>query len=260
MFSIGEFARLGQVSVKMLRHYDSLGLLRPARVDPDTGYRFYTAAQLPAVGRIVALRDLGFGLAEIAALADGDVRPSTAYLERERQLRESIETSQSQLRRLTASRTALVDAKLEPVLVKSAPRQLVATSPDRDFAALEQQVAEHGARADGPPMTLIGERVLAAVPVLAVRASLPGALLLPEITELACCRYQGRYDGLAGAWQALLDWVRDVGAEPGGDLREVYLSFSAEPDLKLRGDYLTSSPGDFVTELQVPMTPSGQKP
>jgi hypothetical protein len=39
MFSIGEFSRLGGVSVRTLRHYDEIGLLRPATVDPDTGYR-----------------------------------------------------------------------------------------------------------------------------------------------------------------------------------------------------------------------------
>ena len=46
MFSIGEFARHGRVSVRMLRHYDAIGLLRPACVDPATGYRFYQAGQL----------------------------------------------------------------------------------------------------------------------------------------------------------------------------------------------------------------------
>jgi hypothetical protein len=46
MFSIGEFARLGGVSVRTLRHYDEIGLLRPATVDPDTGYRGYAAGQL----------------------------------------------------------------------------------------------------------------------------------------------------------------------------------------------------------------------
>ena len=51
MFSIGEFARLGTVSVRTLRHYDEIGLLPPAKVDPDTGYRGYSAAQLRALNR-----------------------------------------------------------------------------------------------------------------------------------------------------------------------------------------------------------------
>ncbi|CAM5723362.1 MerR family transcriptional regulator OS=Streptomyces alboniger OX=132473 GN=CP975_16230 PE=4 SV=1 [Streptomyces alboniger] len=48
MFTIGDFARHGRVSVRMLRHYDATGLLRPAHVDPATGYRYYSAAQSPA--------------------------------------------------------------------------------------------------------------------------------------------------------------------------------------------------------------------
>ena len=53
MFSIGEFARHGRVSVRMLRHYDAIGLLRPASVDPGTGYRFYQAGQLAELNRSV---------------------------------------------------------------------------------------------------------------------------------------------------------------------------------------------------------------
>ena len=68
MFSIGEFAKHGRVSVRMLRHYDAIGLLPPARVDPFTGYRSYQADQLSRLNRIVALRDLGFGLDQIAEL------------------------------------------------------------------------------------------------------------------------------------------------------------------------------------------------
>ncbi len=67
---IGDFGRLGQVSVRMLRNYDELWLLVPAHVDPWTNYRSYTAAQLARLNRIVALRGLGFGLDAIGHLLD----------------------------------------------------------------------------------------------------------------------------------------------------------------------------------------------
>lgn len=78
MLSIGEFARLVGVSVRMLRHYDQLGLLEPARVDEFTGYRSYSAAQLDRANRLVALKDLGFSLDEVGQIladhaADADV-------------------------------------------------------------------------------------------------------------------------------------------------------------------------------------------
>jgi len=68
MFSIGEFARHGRVSVRMLRHYDAIGLLRPASVDAATGYRFYRASQLAELNRIIALKDLGFTLQQVQAI------------------------------------------------------------------------------------------------------------------------------------------------------------------------------------------------
>ena len=68
MFTIGEFARAGRVSVRMLRHYDAIGLLRPAHVDLITGYRRYTADQLTRLNRVVALKDLGFTLEQVGTM------------------------------------------------------------------------------------------------------------------------------------------------------------------------------------------------
>ena len=72
MFKIGDFSRLAQVSVRMLRHYDKLGLLEPSFTDRFTGYRYYTIDQLPRLNRIVALNDLGLTLAQIADLLGKD--------------------------------------------------------------------------------------------------------------------------------------------------------------------------------------------
>ncbi|HZC14210.1 MAG TPA: helix-turn-helix domain-containing protein, partial [Thermoleophilaceae bacterium] len=73
MLSIGHFARHGRVSVRMLRHYDAIGLLRPAHVDEVTGYRSYDAEQLSRLNRIVALKDLGFTLQQVQSILDDRV-------------------------------------------------------------------------------------------------------------------------------------------------------------------------------------------
>ena len=73
MFSIGEFARHGRISVRMLRHYDAIGVLVPATVDPVSGYRFYQAGQLSRLNRIIALRDLGFSLRQVQPILDDQV-------------------------------------------------------------------------------------------------------------------------------------------------------------------------------------------
>ena len=85
MFRIGEFSKLTQVSIRMLRYYDEQGLLKPSKTDPITGYRSYTSEQIPVLQRIIFLRDLDFQVSEIAlALAHWQDRPITDLLEHKR--------------------------------------------------------------------------------------------------------------------------------------------------------------------------------
>lgn len=73
MFRIGEFSRIARVSGRLLRYYDSIGLLSPQHVDPATSYRSYTAGQLERLNRILALKDLGLSLEQVAQMIDGKV-------------------------------------------------------------------------------------------------------------------------------------------------------------------------------------------
>ncbi|NDJ79156.1 MAG: MerR family transcriptional regulator, partial [Chloroflexi bacterium] len=71
MFKVGEFAHLAQVSKRMLRYYDEIGLLKPSHIDPLSGYRFYSAGQMSQLNRILALKELGLSLDQIRrALGD----------------------------------------------------------------------------------------------------------------------------------------------------------------------------------------------
>src|SRR5262245_29929849 len=108
MFGIGAFARLGQVSVRMLRHYDELGLLRPARVNASNGYREYSAAQLPRLHRLVMLKDLGFSLDEIASLLDDDLAADA--------LREHLRVRRRELERRRAEDRARVE-RIDALLI-----------------------------------------------------------------------------------------------------------------------------------------------
>lgn len=69
MLTIGQMARAHGLTTKTLRHYDQIGLFRPQLTGRDNGYRYYAPAQLPVLGRIVWLRQLGLGLEEIGQLA-----------------------------------------------------------------------------------------------------------------------------------------------------------------------------------------------
>src|SRR5690349_6926592 len=72
MLSIGRFADVTGLTVKALRDYDEIGLLAPARVDPDNGYRYYDAAQVEDAVTIRHLRALELPLDEIRGLLDAD--------------------------------------------------------------------------------------------------------------------------------------------------------------------------------------------
>lgn len=70
MLKIGEFSKLSRVSIRMLRHYDDIGLLKPAEIDDFTGDRYYREEQLFDIGRITSLKDMGFALADIIKILD----------------------------------------------------------------------------------------------------------------------------------------------------------------------------------------------
>src|SRR5262249_28255843 len=110
MFSIGDFAGLGRVSVRMLRHYDAIGLLRPAHVDPHSGYRYYTAAQLRLLNRGIALKDLGFSLEQVQTL----IQEKVDVGELRGMLRLRRAELAAQVERDTA-RLTLVDARLRMI-------------------------------------------------------------------------------------------------------------------------------------------------
>ncbi|WP_312373120.1 MerR family transcriptional regulator, partial [Lachnoclostridium sp.] len=65
MLRIGDFSKLSRISIRMLRHYDEIGLLVPENIDVLTNYRYYSECQLPIADRITALKDMGFSLASI---------------------------------------------------------------------------------------------------------------------------------------------------------------------------------------------------
>jgi len=262
MLRIGEFARLTRVSIRMLRHYDQVGLLRPARVDPATGYRYYRAAQLGRLNRILHLRDLGFGLAEIARTLDGD---DATYRRREEELLAQLEATARQLTAVRARRTLRDDPD---VVIRRVPAVRVATlvaTPGIDveplFDALEVHVAEHGARADRPPMTLLdADSMTVAVPVTRSlpESALPGGhrvgLRNLPATTMACTVHNGPYAELAGHLERMRGWLAATGREPAGPLREVYLRFGADPGLRLPPTHVVDAtdPG-YVTELQLPV-------
>lgn len=133
MFKIGDFSRLTQVTVKALRHYDRLGLLKPDHIDSESGYRYYTSAQAPRLNRILALKDLGFSLEQIGQLIDADLSPAQLrgmLLQKQRDARGVIATEQTRLERIEERLRQIEQgpqATHYDVTVKRVPAQRVAS-------------------------------------------------------------------------------------------------------------------------------------
>ena len=98
MLKIGDFSKLSRISIRMLRHYDEIGILRPESVDDFTGYRYYSESQLPLAGRIQMLKSLGFGLSVIKEIlgkyADAQEMEQFLLVKRKELEEEAVETQQ----------------------------------------------------------------------------------------------------------------------------------------------------------------------
>src|SRR3954462_7285807 len=279
MFTIGDFAGLGRVSVRMLRHYDAIGLLPPAHVDPHTGYRYYTASQLKLLNRVIALKDLGFSLHQVQSLIDDKV--DAGELRGMLRLRRAELAAQVQR---DAVRLALVDARLRlieseghmdtgDVIVKSlsplrgAEVSATATSYDDPtsitenlsplYPRLMELMEKSSVPMCGAPIAYYlpaptgpGDETItvhAAFPIgdVAVGAD-PGfdVVVLPSIEQVATALHEGSMSEAFRTGQKIANWIDDNGyrtVEP-GFAREVYLD---------------CPPGEFdkwVTEMQVPVS------
>ncbi len=283
MFKISEFSKFSRVSVKMLRHYDEIGLLKPAIVDAETNYRYYTADQLPRLNRIIALKDLGFTLEQIARLLDaalpaeeirGMLKLKRAEIEQQLALeqRKLLEV-EARLRHIEAeSRPSNYDVVLRQVEAQTYAtlRKSIGVTDDfamqQMFEEVETYVGYFKARAVSPPLALyydaeFHEQQMDVEVAIPLTSTIPNgsAIIVREIAgaaQMACVVHAGSYAKLDAAMNALIHWIDANGYRVAGELREVYLRFGADKKFNLPTAYLAEEAALFVTELQIPVQKS----
>ncbi|QTE03005.1 MerR family transcriptional regulator [Streptomyces cyanogenus] len=271
MFTIGDFARHGRVSVRMLRHYDATGLLRPAHVDPASGYRYYTAAQLARLNRIIALKDLGFTLRQVRDIVEEKVGVE--------ELRGMLRLRRAELETAMAAaeaRLVQVEARLraieseghmptDDVVIKTVPTirvaELTATADSfvpEDigpvigplYDELFRRLSVAGITPTGPGVASYedspegGGRITvhAAVQVSApLQDGAVRVLDMPSLEQAATIVHRGSMDGVLPTAQTLARWIDAHGYRSTGYPREINLEC---PDNR----------EDWVTELQTPVT------
>ncbi|MFF1694595.1 MerR family transcriptional regulator [Streptomyces sp. NPDC058257] len=272
MFIIGDFARHGRVSVRMLRHYDATGLLRPAHVDPASGYRYYSAVQLARLNRIIALKDLGFTLQQVRDIVDEKVAAE--------ELRGMLRLRQAELETamaLARARLVQVEARLQAieseghmptndVVIKSVPTvrvaELTATAAGFEpedispvigplYEELFRCLDSAGITPTGPGVAYYEDedapegggriRVHAAVQVSApLQDGAFRVLDLPPLAQAATIVHRGSMDTVLPTAQALAHWTDANGYRANGYPREVSLE-------------CPENRADWVTELQAPV-------
>ncbi|MFB9834324.1 MerR family transcriptional regulator [Actinoallomurus acaciae] len=272
MFSIGEFARHGRVSVRMLRHYDAIGLLRPARVDPASGYRFYEAAQLGTLNRVIALKDLGFTLEQVRRILGEPVDASELYgmlRLRRAELEARMEADAARLARVEA-RLRMIESEghmpAADVQIKPLPpvrvAELTATAASYEpgdigpviqplYPELDRRLTRAGVTVTGPGIAYYEDSPDGAI---IVHACLPVAVPpgeahdfavvdLPGIASAATIVHRGSMDEIVTTGQILARWIDAHGHRAVAYARELYL------------DCPSGSPERWVTELQTPIEP-----
>lgn len=276
MFSIGEFSKLGRVTIETLRHYDALGLLRPAKVDPFTGYRYYSAKQLMSLNRILALKEVGFSLEEIARILQDKLTSDQLRGMLKAQLvraESDIQSAQSRRQRVIARLNYLNledDMPAYEVTLKSvekhtiaAIREIVPTieqMPERCsemFDTIARWMSAHELPF-GPSLTIYHNETYTredidtecafiipnasaaktAKPAERIEVTQMEAIPLVAFTIVTDGFYK-KVDGLKPAYDAIAQWIEENSYRLVGNTRELF--------------YGSVASGDLTAEIQFPI-------
>ena len=266
MLRIGEFSKLSRVSIRMLRHYDDIGLLKPAEIDDFTGYRYYREEQLFTIGRITALKDMGFALADIIKMLDSydDKEKMDVFLsERQKELTKLSKETEYKLMLLDTARDRLRKEQNMSYDVT------VKTIPER-YAATVQMVVPHYEDENILWGTMMGEcqNLVPANPCLAAAEFLDDEYkeenveiiawmtvkgsyndtehvkfkTLPAV-KVASCIVKGSYDQMGEVNATVASWIKANGYKMNGHMFNIYHVSPAQ----------TQNPDEYVTEVCFPV-------
>lgn len=269
MLRIGDFSKLSRISIRMLRHYDEIGLLVPESIDEFTGYRYYSEAQLPLANRINALKDMGFSLSVVSEILKiyNDSQVLKEYLMlKQAELKELAEKTCRQLRILetTINRIGKENNVMEySVVLKEMPQRYVASlrktipSYDKEGMLWEQmmkELASQNVQYANPCNSIAvfhDKEHKEHDPDVEIQISVQGSYkntenvvfkTVPSVL-VASATFKGSYDQLTAVNQAVANWIRDNSYDFDGAMFTIYHVSPAQ----------TQNPYDLVTEVCFPV-------
>jgi DNA-binding transcriptional MerR regulator len=263
--SIGRFSRLTRLSIKALRLYDEIGLLPPASVDEDTGYRYYSYGQVQRAMIIRLLRDLDMPLPEIGEIVGTD--DSETARDRLRAHRSRVEQRLADTRSALSRLERLIERwegamPYEVAVKEEAPRDVLCIAARTSLATIGETIGEcfgelmgyvqeHGLQMTGPPLIAYpdpihqeAEGTIEWCFPIAGPAQPHGRIELRRLSggPVAWTHHVGPYDQVGAAYAALDAWVAESGRQVAGPPREVYLN-----------DPQTTAPEELLTEVVWPL-------
>jgi len=279
MFRIGDFSQLGQVSIRTLRLYDEMNLLKPAQIDKFTGYRYYSIEQLPRLNRILALKDLGLSLDQIGVLLQRDLPVDQLrgmLMLKQAEIEQQMQEMQQQMRRV-AARLNQIEREGQPppyeVVIKSVEAQTIA-SCRRVVPDLSQMQAYRCEMYEILYRWLTDRRIATRDPELAIYynaeyvetdidmelgtsieypslSAAPSAeeitvRELPAVETIASVIHEGDMWGIGQAMVALYSWIASHGYSSTGPYRELHL-FWRELEIE------TEQFEHITVEVQIPI-------
>ena len=268
MLKIGEFSKLSRVSVRMLRHYDEIGLLKPAEIDRFTDYRYYREDQLTTAGRIAALKEMGFSLADIIRILevyDDREQMERFFSARWEELKALSKDTEYKLTLLDAARKRLrkeedmsynVTIKIIPERYAATIQMTIPRYEDEGiiWGKMMEETCRMNLAEDDPCLCAVtyldGEYKEENVEMMAwktVKGSYPDTehvkfQTLPEVT-VASCTYKGSYTLITEVYAAVIAWMEANSYEPAGAMFNIYHVSPHE----------TQDPEQFVTEVCYPV-------
>ncbi len=272
MYKIGEFSKLAKVSIKSLHYYDQMGLFKPAEINEETGYRYYTVEQLDEIGKIVQLRSFGFSIQEIIQIFESpkDCLKIKEFMHnRKLQIENDISEWNSKLKQIDCYMREL-ETEITPVVtLKTVPQLLVASIRDKvyDFSSindkvyrLKRYIAKEGIENAKNDICFtiyhdldykendIDVEVCQSVIREGRQTDDISYNVLLEIPSVACIQHKGSYMTIRNSYKHLIEWIEQNGYQIEGTLRECYIDkcLSENHDSQL------------LTEIQAPVKKIGR--
>lgn len=267
MFRIGEFSKLMQVSIRMLRYYDEVGLLKAAEVDKWTGHRMYSVTQVPRLNRILYLRDSGFNVSEIVLALKMDDCLLLKTLEQKRlEIQQTIQNEQEKIQKIEIAKKEMQENKGElyyNISIKSIPeyqvlslRKVVPTYysegdlwNELSAFAKQQKIEISNHTFSVYHDTEYKEQnvdIELCVPVNKLCKDIaPFCLRTTQpVPVMACTMVYGDFSNIKGAYIAFAEWLQK---------NSKYRMSSPTRQIVHRGAWNEENPTKYLTEIQIPL-------